>query len=101
MNSWPHGSSSKPLLPRGVRRALDAMHANVERERSVTELSGVAGVSSRTLQRQFRIFLGKAPRTALRDIRFECARRELLQGPPDAKVMDVALGCGFPHCGRF
>jgi len=101
MNSWPHSSSSKPLLPRGVRRALDAMHANVERDWSVTELAGVAGVSSRTLQRQFRIFLGKAPRAALRDIRFDSARRELLRGLPDAKVTDVALRNGLAHCGRF
>src|SRR5260370_16018405 len=97
----PHGSSSKPLLPRGVRRALDAMRANVGRDWSVTELAGVAGVSSRTLQRQFRIFLGKAPRAALRDIRFDSARRELLRGLPDAKVTDVALRHGLAHCGRF
>jgi len=75
--------------------------ANVGRDWSVTELAGVAGVSSRTLQRQFRIFLGKAPRAALRDIRFDSARRELLRGLPDAKVTDVALRHGLAHCGRF
>src|SRR6202165_354778 len=101
MNACPHSPSSKSLLPRGVRRALDAMRANVGRDWSVTELADVAGVSSRTLQRQFRVFLDKAPRTTLRDVRFETARRELLQGLPDAKVTDVALRCGFPHCGRF
>ncbi len=89
------------VLPRGVRRALEAMRANVERDWSVADLAAVAGVSSRTLQRQFRIFLGKAPGAALRDLRFEYARRALLQGLPDAKVMDVALRCGFPHGGRF
>jgi AraC-like DNA-binding protein/tetratricopeptide (TPR) repeat protein len=88
-------------LPRGVRRALDAMRANVGRDWSVVDLAAAAGVSGRTLQRQFRIFLGQAPLAALRDVRFECARRELLQGLPDAKVIDVALRCGFPHCGRF
>jgi transcriptional regulator GlxA family with amidase domain len=77
------------------------MRANVGRDWSVTELADVAGVSSRTLQRQFRVFLDKAPRTTLRDVRFETARRELLQGLPDAKVTDVALRCGFPHGGRF
>src|SRR3979490_1887057 len=101
MNAGPHNPASMPLLPRAVPRQLDAMRADVGRDWSVTELADVAGVSSRTLERQFRIFLGKAPRAALCDVRFECARRELLQGPPDAKVMDVALGCGFPHCGRF
>src|SRR5712671_4419869 len=97
----PDKTSGASPLPRGVRRALDAMRADIERGWSVPDLASVAGVSGRTLQRQFRGFLGKAPATALRDIRFEGARRRLLQGLPDAKVMDVALRCGFPHCGRF
>jgi AraC-like DNA-binding protein/tetratricopeptide (TPR) repeat protein len=94
-------SSSAAPLPRGVRRALDAMRANPGHDWSVADLADIAGVSSRALQRQFRVFLGKPPRTVLADIRFECARRELLQGLQDAKVTDVALGCGLTHCGRF
>ena len=101
MSADPNRASSPILLPRGVRRALDAMRTNVGRDWSVTELAEAAGLSSRTLQRQFREFLGKAPRAALRDLRFENARRDLLQGVPDAKVMDIAQRCGFPHCGRF
>jgi AraC-like DNA-binding protein/tetratricopeptide (TPR) repeat protein len=92
---------SNRLLPRSVRRAVDAMHADAGHTRSVTELAALAGVSSRTLQRQFLAFLCKTPRTMLRDISFERARNELLQGSPGAKVMDVALRSGFPHCGRF
>jgi len=101
MNAGSPGSSSTPLLPRGVRRAIDAMRSNAGRDWSMKGLASVAGVSSRTLQRQFRIFLGKAPRETLRDIRFERARRELLQGAVEAKVTDIALRCGFPHGGRF
>jgi AraC-like DNA-binding protein/tetratricopeptide (TPR) repeat protein len=93
--------SSTLLLPRGVRRALDAMRANVSRDWSVVDLAAAAGVSSRTLQRQFKMFLGKTPGTTLRDLRFDCARRELLQSSPEVKVMDLALRCGFAHCGRF
>jgi len=92
---------SNRLLPRSVRRAVDAMHADAGHTRSVTELAAVAGVSSRTLQRQFLAFLRKTPRTMLRDISFERARHELLQGSLGARVMDVALRSGFPHCGRF
>src|SRR5258707_844453 len=94
-------SSTASLLPRGVRRALDAMHANVGHSWRVVELADIAGVSGRTLQRQFLSFLGKTPRDVLRDIGFECARRELLQGAAGTRVMDVALRCGFPHSGRF
>ena len=61
MNACPDRASSPSLLPRGVRRALDAMRANVGRDWSVTELAEAAGLSSRTLQRQFREFLGKSP----------------------------------------
>jgi len=60
-----------------------------------------AAVSIRTLQRQFQVFLGKTPGGALREIRFERARRELLQGLPGTKVTDIALRCGFLHGGRF
>jgi AraC-like DNA-binding protein/tetratricopeptide (TPR) repeat protein len=101
MNARPRSSPSASPLPRGVRRALDAMRANAGHDWSLAELAGVAGVSSRTLQRQFRTFLGKTPHAALRDLRFESARRVLLRGLPDAKVMNVAMRCGFPHCGRF
>jgi len=101
MIACSHGASGASPLPRGVRRALDAMRANAGHNWSLADLADISGASSRTLQRQFRVFLGKTPRAALRDIRFECARRELLQGSPDRNVMDVAQDCGLPHCGRF
>lgn len=94
-------SPGAALLPRAVKRALEAMRASVDREWSVADLASVAGVSSRTLQRLFRIFLGKTPHTALRNLRFDYARRELLQSLPNAKVMDIALRAGIPHGGRF
>ena len=89
------------VQPRSVRRALDAMRADMGREWNLTELAALAGVSGRTLQRQFQCFLGNAPRVILRDIRLERARRELLHSSPDARVTDIALRCGFQHCGRF
>ena len=88
-------------LPRSVRRALDAMHANVGHVWNVAGLAAVAGVSGRTLQRQFLAFLGKPPHAVLRDVNFERARRELLRGSAGAKVADVAQRCGFLHGGRF
>jgi AraC-like DNA-binding protein/Tfp pilus assembly protein PilF len=94
-------SSNNMLLPRSVRRAVEAMDSNLGHAWTVTELAAIAGVSSRTLQRQFLAFLGKTPGAMLRDIRFERARRELLRGSRGAKVTDIALRSGLPHCGRF
>jgi AraC-like DNA-binding protein/Tfp pilus assembly protein PilF len=94
-------SSTSSPLPRGIRRVLEAMHANVGRRWRISELASVAGVSSRTLQRQFMGFLDKSPQAVQHDIGLERARQALLQGAPGEKVRDVALRCGFPHFGRF
>ena len=94
-------STANAPLPRGVRRALDAMRANLGRNWRLTDLAAIAGTSGRTLQRQFLSFVGKTPRAALREIGLESARRELLQAAPGVRIMDVALRCGFPHFGRF
>ena len=88
-------------LPRSVRRALDAMRANVGRDWRVAELARIAGVSGRTLQRQFVRFLGKPPVSVLRDIGFARARRALLCAGAGTRITDIALACGFSHCGRF
>src|SRR5215212_4356200 len=81
--------SNRPL-PRGVRRAVDAMREDFGQKRSVTELAAVAGVSSRTLQRQFLTFVSKTPRAVARDIGFDNARRELLQGAPGFHTVDAS-----------
>ena len=94
-------SVGRMVHPRGVRRALAAMRTNLGREWSAAALAAVAGVSPRTLQRQFKVFLGKTPGAALQDIRFERARRELLQGLSSTKVAGIALHSGFTHLGRF
>jgi AraC-like DNA-binding protein len=108
MNGIPGGitmSTSEIMpsspLPRSVRRALEAMRADVGRDWRLAELADVAGVSGRTLQRQFQDFLGKSPVSVLRNLGFERARRVLLRAAPDTRITDVALACGFPHCGRF
>jgi len=88
-------------LPRGVRRACDAMRTEPGRDLSVAKLAVIAGSPARTLQRQFRSFLGKSPLDVLRDIRFEAARQELLRAPGNATVATIATRCGFGHLGRF
>jgi AraC-like DNA-binding protein len=88
-------------LPRDIRRALDVMRAQPGRAWSLPNLAAIAGVSPRTLQRHFVIFVGKTPLAALCDLRFERARRELLRGSPRTMIAGVAHRCGFAHLGRF
>lgn len=92
---------STATLPRGVRRALDAMRDDPARIFSMTGLAAIAGLSVRTLQRQFRDFVGKTPRAVLAELRLELARRSLLGAPGDATVSAIAAHCGFRHLGRF
>jgi AraC-like DNA-binding protein/tetratricopeptide (TPR) repeat protein len=91
----------RPSMPGAVRRACDAMRANPGGNLSLAQLADIAGTPVRTLQRQFRIFMGRSPHEVLREIRYATARRELLRGLPNAKVTDIAARCGLHHFSRF
>jgi len=60
MTACSHGGSSVPLLPRGVRRVLDAMCANVGHDWSLADLADISGVReehcSATADCSFRLF---------------------------------------------
>jgi AraC-like DNA-binding protein/Tfp pilus assembly protein PilF len=99
--SIDHSSAANAPLPRSVRRALEAMTADPGRRRRVAELAELAGVSGRTLQRQFMNFLGKSPLVAQQEMALEQARQALLKASPRATIADVAQRCGFTHFGRF
>jgi AraC-like DNA-binding protein/tetratricopeptide (TPR) repeat protein len=80
---------------------LDLMQANCGHQYRLTELAALAKVPSRTLQRQFRQFIGMSPLAKLRELRLERARRELLRVASTTTVADIAHRCGFGHLGRF
>lgn len=88
-------------LPRSLKRAIEKLEGEPERPWRLCDLASVCGVSPRTLQKHFRRFLRRAPRTFLRELRFERARRELLGGCEQTSVTKVATHCGFAHLGRF
>src|SRR5450755_1392795 len=88
-------------VPRGLARVLRAMRAAPAKTATLKDLAHTAGVSTRTLQRQFQAFLSQTPVEALRTIRLEQARLELLRGANGISVADIATRCGLPHLGRF
>jgi AraC-like DNA-binding protein/TolB-like protein len=89
------------LLPGLVKKALALLDADPARAWTVSEIASGCGVGRRTLQRQFRRFLGRMPMEYVRDIRLERARGELLHPSGGAKVTEIAGRCGFNHFGRF
>jgi AraC-like DNA-binding protein len=87
--------------PRGVKRAIDYMHANLDAPITLADLVAVAGVPGRTLFHHFRAFKGVAPMRYLRDRRFEQARRALLSAGQEENVTAIAVRWGFSHMSRF
>ena len=88
-------------IPGPVKKALDLLQVDPAHAWTVGEIALACGVGRRTLQRQFRRFLGRMLMECLRDIRLDRARRELLQPSGRVNVTEIAGQCGFHHFGRF
>jgi len=90
-----------PPLPRDLKKAIEWLEAEPMRPWRLGDLATACGVSQRTLQKHFRRFLGRAPLSFLRELRFDRARQELLGGCGHASVTEIATRCGLGHLGRF
>jgi LacI family transcriptional regulator len=67
---------------------------------TVEELASYLHLSSRTLNRQFNLFLGKSTRDFLLELRMESAAQSLLS-QPDRLIEEVAADAGFTNQGAF
>ncbi len=103
----PHSHSrllmgpTSPAAPRYVKRAEDFMAARIDQPITIADLVDVTGVSARTLHQGFRRFRDSTPMAALRRMRLERARADLLAREPGSTVTSIALKWGFCHLGRF
>lgn len=85
--------------PRHVRRALAYLRQHFTEKVRLADLSAAAGVSERTLRRNFPRFVGCAPLAYLRQLRLTEVRNELSRG--EDAISHVAARHGFTHFGRF
>jgi AraC-like DNA-binding protein len=104
--NMPHSLSGRPSLvhsiaPFQVRRAMEFARANAALPITAVDMASAAGVSRRSLEVNFRRFLDMTPMSYLRYIRFEGARRELIEADPLTKVSEISRRWGFVHMGRF
>jgi AraC-like DNA-binding protein len=87
--------------PGNVRRAEEFMRANAGAPLTIVEIAEVAQCSIRALQMAFDRFRGTTPMAALRRIRLEEARSELLSDGRTESIARIAAGHGFSTPSRF
>ncbi|MEM7733753.1 MAG: helix-turn-helix domain-containing protein [Pseudomonadota bacterium] len=76
-----------------LNRAIEIMQDNIEDPVPIAELVGMVGISSRSLERKFRSYLGTTPNTYYRQLRLAQANNLLLN--TTLSVREVGLACGF------
>jgi AraC-like DNA-binding protein len=87
--------------PRHVRRAEEFMRANADTPVTIAEIAQAAGCSVRALQMAFDRFRGMTPMAALRRIRLEEARSEILNDGRTESIARIAAAHGFSTPSRF
>jgi AraC-like DNA-binding protein len=98
--SLARGPAADPPLPQHLKHAVRYLRDNLERKIVLSDLVRAAGISQRTLQKQFRQVLGISPVGYLRRLRLIAARQEILHADC-ASITDIATRFGYSHLGRF
>ena len=86
---------------KGLERALAYINQNPQDAITVQEVCKVASVNWRTLQRAFRDQFDVTPKTYLKAVRLNGARKELLAADRTEKVANIANSWGFWHLSQF
>src|SRR6266404_9763560 len=81
------------LGPWRLRRITDLVHARLEDELGLDELAQSVGLSTAHFARMFRKSTGETPHQFVLRQRLERAKAMLRA--PDARILDVAVACGF------
>ena len=87
------------LGPARLRRITDLVHARLEDELGLYELAQSVGLSTAHFARMFRKSTGETPHQFVLRRRLERAKAMLRA--PDARILDVAVACGFKTQQHF
>jgi AraC-like DNA-binding protein len=88
--------------PPTLRRAIAFIESHPDQDLTVVDIARAAFVTPRALQLAFRRHLNTTPMAHLRDVRLDCAHRDLRNGTPDSTtVTAVAMRWGFASPSRF
>jgi AraC-like DNA-binding protein len=95
------GGEQSAALPADLARVVEWLRNHLDRPIELDALAAVAGVRPRTLEAQFKRFLGTTPLGWVRGARLSRAREALLKAGAQTSVTDAALVSGFSQLGRF
>lgn len=82
-----------------LQEAVLLMESNIEEPLNLDEIAGYVQLSSRQLERLFRVHLQCTPRTYYLRVRLQRAQRMLRD--THASIIDVATACGFSSVSHF
>src|ERR1700732_2141214 len=82
-----------------LRRVKELVHAKMEDDLSLDEMAESVGLSTAHFARMFRKSTGETPHQFVLRQRLE--RAKLMLRAPDARVLDVAVACGFKTQQHF
>src|ERR1700722_3436207 len=87
------------MAPRVLRRVVEFMHANIDKQIGLTKLAGCAGLSLSHFSFQFRASTNQSPHQYMLQLRIE--RSKKLLADPRLTVLDVGLEVGFSNQQHF
>jgi LacI family transcriptional regulator len=82
-----------------VVRALRYIHTHAHHGIVVNDVLREVPISRRSLEIQFRSYLGRSPAEEIRRIRLDRGRQ--LLGRRELSITEIALACGFSNATRF
>ncbi|HVI10263.1 MAG TPA: SpoIIE family protein phosphatase [Candidatus Binatia bacterium] len=93
------GCDGVGLTPASLRRVTELVHEKIEDELSLDQMAQSAGLSTGYFSQVFRKSTGETPHQFLLRHRIERAKEMLRDA--DARILDVAVACGFKTQQHF
>lgn len=95
-------SRSPVVSSRAIRAAIELIDAEAHLPLTASSIAARCHVSVRSLQQDFRRYVGTSPMAYLREVRLRRAHQCLLESDPSTtSVAPVAYNWGFTNLGRF
>ena len=79
--------------------ALRFIQLNADRGIVVDDILRAVPISRRSMEMQFRHYLGRSPAEEIRRVRLEKGRELIAR--PDLSISEIAISCGFTNATRF